>query len=99
MKRFPAIAATSIVLLSLCASVQAATEEKPAQSPAGTELYCWKNKLYPAGNDLVCNWSDNTRDACRGGKVSNVSKDSIVAEPANIKRCDNGEWLVQVTRK
>lgn len=98
MKKISGIAA-ALVLLSVCASVHAATDAAVAKSSAPTTLYCWKDKLYPAGNDFVCNWSDNTKDACRGGPVSNVSKDAIKSEPANVKRCDNGEWLVMVTKK
>ncbi len=99
MKRISVIAVASLAFLSVGASVEAATDTKVAQNQESSTLYCWKNKLYPAGNDLVCNWSDNTADACRGGPVSNLSKDAVVAEPANAKRCDNGEWLVRVTKK
>ena len=97
MKKNSTIAAASLAAVSLFAAFSASAQA--TTTPTQTTLYCWKNKLYPSGSDLVCNWSDNTKDACRGGKVNNVSKDAIVAEPANVKRCDNGEWLVQVTTK
>ena len=97
MKKLTAIAASSVVLASLFASISSVAQTTPA--PASSTLYCWKNKLYPAGDDRVCNWADNTAEACEGGRVSNVSKDAIKSEPTNIKRCNNGEWLVQVTKK
>ena len=97
MKKLTAIAAAPLILLSLCTSISATAQS--AAAPASATLYCWKDKLYPAGNDLVCNWADNARDACRGGPVTNISKDAIKSDPTSVKRCDNGEWLVQVTKK
>ena len=96
MKKIVALAAAPLVFLSLCTSISAQAQ---AAAPAASTLYCWKDKLYPAGSDLVCNWSDNTRDACEGSQMSNVNKDAIKGEPAKVKRCNNGEWLVQVTKK
>lgn len=98
MKKIITLAAAPIVLLLLSASVEAATDA-PAAQRQGAALYCWKDKLYTAGNDLVCNWADDAKEACYGGKVSNVSKESIVAEPVTAKRCESGEWLVRVTKK
>ncbi len=98
MKKLVAIVAAPIALLLLSATAQAA--DAPAtQSAAPADMYCWKSKLYPSGNDLVCNWADDAKDACRPGLVSNINKSSVVAEPVEVKRCNNGEWLVKVTKK
>ena len=98
MKRLSLIATTTVFFVSVCASVQAA-EAAPASSQASAELYCQQSRLQTIGTDLVCNWADNAKEACRGGLVTNVNKNTITAEPAKSHRCDNGERLVQVTKK
>ncbi len=98
MKKLIAVAVAPVAIFLLSASAQAA--DAPAtQAAAPAELYCWKDKLYTSGDNLVCNWTEDVKDACRPGLVSNIAKNSIVGEPANAKRCSNGEWLVRVTKK
>ena len=93
------IAATPIVLLSACASIQTSTEGASATGTTSASHYCWKDRLHTSGNDLVCNWADTRSEACRETSLSRLSKDALATEPAAAKRCDNGQWLVQVTRK
>ena len=70
-----------------------------ATGTAPASFYCWKARLHTSGNELVCNWADTRSEACRETNLSRLSKDAIAAEPVTAKRCDNGQWLVQVSRK
>ncbi|MBI3715358.1 MAG: hypothetical protein HY255_05140 [Betaproteobacteria bacterium] len=99
MKKLLVIAAAPIAMLLLSGPVQAASDVPAAQGQSGATLYCWKGRLYEAGNDLVCNWTENAKDACEESKMTNIGKDAVVSEPAKAKRCENGEWLVRVTKK
>ena len=95
MKKFILIAAASAIFLSAFGPAMAATDT----APASKSLYCWKSKLYVAGDDFVCNWADSTAEACKGNPTSNISKVAVAYEPTDVKRCENGQWLVQVGRK
>jgi len=99
MKKLLAIAAAPIAMLLLSASAPAAADTPTVQAQSGANLYCWKGRLYEAGNDLVCNWTDNIKEACEESKMTNIGKDAVTSEPAKAKRCENGEWLVRVTKK
>lgn len=98
MKKLFHIAAASIICLSALTAVGAATDAS-AQNASSNSLYCWKSKLYASENDLTCNWADNAIEACKGNPTSNVSKVAIAAEPVDATRCENGQRLVQVTKK
>ena len=88
--------------LAACASV-----DKPAtngngataQSAAGLAKYCWKERLSTQGDALVCNWESNTHDACRATYDTSIPKSAVSSGPTDVKRCENGQWLVQVTMK
>ena len=95
MKKLFLITAASVLFLSAAGPTVAATDS----SPASKSLFCWKSKLYVAGDDLVCNWADSAAEACKGNPTSNVSKVAVANEPTDAKRCENGQWLVQVGRK
>ena len=62
-------------------------------------MYCWKDKLQVTGTSFLCNWAESTEEACKGNPMTDISKDVVTAEPTNAKRCNNGQWLVQVTKK
>ena len=98
MKRLLIIAATPIVL-SACTSIQTSTDGASATGTAPASFYCWKARLHTSGNELVCNWANTRSEACRETNLSRLSKDAIAAEPVTAKRCNNGQWLVQVSRK
>lgn len=90
MKKWFRIAALPLIGLCTFASVEAATDA-PAQNAQSSSLYCWKNKLYEAGDDLACNRAQSATDACKGNPSCNVSKGFIATEPTDGKRCENGQ--------
>lgn len=95
MKKITLVAASSVIFLSAFGPTIAATDT----ASTSKSLYCWKSKLYVAGEDLVCNWADSAAEACKGNPTSNISKVVVANEPTNAKRCENGQWLVRVSRK
>jgi hypothetical protein len=99
MNKICLIAAASLITLSTLAPVDAATNASPTQGASSSALYCWKSKLYAAGDELVCNWADNATEACKGNPTSNISKAAIATEPMDSKRCENGQRLVEVAKK
>jgi hypothetical protein len=99
MKKICHIVAAPLIILSTLTSGEAATNAPPAQGASSSALYCWKSKLYAAGDDLVCNWADNATEACKGNPTSNISKAAIAAEPTDSRRCENGQRLVEVAKK
>ena len=92
------IAAASIICMSAFASVGAATSAT-AQATSSPSLYCWKSKLYSSGDNLVCNWAATTTEACKGNPTSELGKSTIATEPTDVRRCENGQQLVQATKK
>jgi len=101
MKRFFYFAASltaSFAFLAPAVSAQPAGDgAQPAQ--ASGAMYCWKDKLQVTNTAFVCNWADSAAEACKGNPTSDISKDSVTAEPGDARRCNNGKWLVQVTKK
>ncbi|MBL0122464.1 MAG: hypothetical protein IPP88_06925 [Betaproteobacteria bacterium] len=99
MKLLPGITAVTIGLLASCASVETSTNGQSGQNPVSNAMYCWKSRLNSEGSDLVCNWANSAYEACKETMSSKLDKSSLVSEPVNAKRCDNGQWLVQVARR
>jgi hypothetical protein len=99
MKKTLTIAAA--LALAACASVDKPASSTVAQAtPAsGKALYCWKEKLDAKGDTLTCNWENNVNDACRSYNNSPLSKAQIASGPTDVRRCDNGQWLVMVTTR
>lgn len=98
MNRLLGIAAISITALAACAPAEV-RNGATAQAAGSGPQYCWKNKLMTHGEKLSCNWAASKADACRFQTVSLIDKGSVVSEPTSAGRCENGEWLVQVTTK
>ena len=101
MKKLLCAAVAPVFFLASCASVQTATNGASASGVASTSnsLYCWKDRLLTEGDNLTCNWAASTTEACKETTRTNVSKNAIVGGPVDAKRCDNGQWLVHVTKK
>ncbi|MEP7157762.1 MAG: hypothetical protein ABI905_18400, partial [Betaproteobacteria bacterium] len=101
MKKFLCFAAPMIVpfiVFGSSAFAQPAGDGASASRNAAS-AYCWKDKLQVTGTALVCNWADSAEEACKGNPTSDISKDSVSGEPSDARRCNNGKWLVQVTKK
>ena len=99
MKRLLLTVASAFISVSACAAAETTAGGAPASGQATTTLYCWKERLHTDGDDLICNWAESTREACEATKRTNISKATITSEPTTVKRCNNGQWLVQVTKK
>ena len=95
MKKLLCAAVVPVFFLASCASVQTATSGASTFS----SLYCWKDRLLTEGDNLTCNWAPSTTEACKETTRTNVSKNAIAGRPVDAKRCDNGQWLVHVTKK
>ncbi len=98
MKKTLTLAAA--LALAACASVDKPTASSGAQArvAGGTSYYCWKDKLDTRGDSLFCNWETSASDSCRAtGHVSPLNKSQIASGPADVRRCDNGQWVVMVT--
>ena len=92
---FAATLATTLVFGSAIAN----TSTTPKANTATTK-YCHMERLYTAGNDLVCNWAPTAAEACRDNTVtSRLAQSSVSEAPKKASRCASGEWLVQVTTK
>jgi hypothetical protein len=93
-----ATAATlAIALSAACTTVEPyrAGAATPART-AGTTLYCWKDRLNDASDQLVCNWSESRYDACNSKALSAIDKKRVASQgPAT--RCENGQSLIAVT--
>ncbi|MEQ1515673.1 MAG: hypothetical protein ABL931_04185 [Usitatibacteraceae bacterium] len=93
----------SIITISISVGAYAASESSSGSAQANPQtsstLYCWKERLHVDGDELLCNWAESTREACEATKRTNISKSAVVSEPTTVKRCNNGQWLVQVTKK
>lgn len=98
MIRALCIAALPLLLLPGCASV-----DKPVTTAAngggqGT-YYCWKERLTTAGDNMVCNWQQTRFDACESQYDTPLAKSAVAGAPEQAGRCENGQWLVKVTKK
>ena len=88
------IAASSFVLSTLTSAAIAADA-----SSSTSAVYCWKSKLYSSGDNLVCNWAATATEACKGNPISELGKSTIATEPTDVRRRENGQQLVQATKK
>jgi hypothetical protein len=99
MKKLLCIAVVPLVL-SACASTPGDGASVAAARPAaGGTQFCWKEKLATEGDTLVCNWQASSADACKSTNSSALSRASVVSGPIDARRCENGQWLVQVTTR
>jgi hypothetical protein len=98
MNKLLVVAAFLIVPLAGCAT-EGAKSTSRAQTVAAGTYFCWKDKLNPEGDALVCNWEGSTADACKSSYSSSLAKGTIATGPKDAGRCANGQWLVQVTTK
>jgi hypothetical protein len=87
------------LLLCACASIEAVGNKAPAPVAGEATYFCWRDRLLTVGDTLVCNWERSSGDACRSNNRGSVEKTSVAAGPKNAGRCENGQWLVQVTTK
>ena len=95
------LAIAAALALAACASIDrpATNGNGASASAAGSARYCWKERLATQGDALACNWADNTNDACRETYTTSISKSAVASGPTDVKRCENGQWLVKVTMK
>lgn len=98
MNKLLGIAAISLTALAACAPAEV-RNGATAQAAGSGPQYCWKNRLTTHGEKLSCNWAASKSDACRFLNLSDIEKASVSSEPTSAGRCENGEWLVQVTTK
>ena len=99
MKIVISIALASFTLLAACATVETSTQSGSAKSSDASTMYCWKSRLQTSGDNYSCNWADSTKVACDQSGRTNVSKSAVVGEPTDANRCENGQWLVRVSKK
>ena len=105
LKLFSAtLGATALVtLLGACATNDTSSSgnaSTSAATPKAGTMFCHKERLYTASGDLVCNWATSAADACRDNTPSSrVAQSAATGAPSDAKRCESGQWLVQVTMK
>ena len=102
MTRILAAAAAAALALAGCASVDkpAASNGAQARAAGGTSYYCWKNKLTAQGDTLFSNRETSASDSCRASAhASPLVKSQIATGPVDVRRCDNGQWVVMVTMR
>lgn len=99
MKLLTSITLALFALLAACATVETSTQGASAKSSDASTLYCWKGRLQTSGDNYSCNWAVSARVACDQSGRSNVNKNFVVGEPIDANRCENGQWLVQVSKK
>jgi hypothetical protein len=93
------VIATTLAAAVTFGSAFANPNTTPKADAAATK-YCHKERLYTAGNDLVCNWAPAAAEACRDNTVtSRLAQSSVSEAPKKASRCPSGQWLVQVTTK
>lgn len=94
-------AAAVAVLLSACAATESNVGgNAAAASAASSTKYCHKDRYYVSGGEMVCNWTNSAGDACRDNVPSSrIAQSAVTGEPTNTRRCESGQWLVQVTMK
>jgi hypothetical protein len=94
-----ATSACAAVLLSACATAPATSTSAATTAGAGN-MYCFKDRLYTAGSDYVCNWTSSVAEACRdSAQSSRVAVSSLTAAPVESTRCASGVWLVAATKR
>ncbi|MGZ5043069.1 MAG: hypothetical protein ACXWBQ_20220 [Usitatibacter sp.] len=99
MKIAPLAAAGCLLALAGCAGVQTSLTSQPTAAAASGSYYCWRDKFYEDGSNLVCNWEHTVVDACNSHAVVSLPKGSVNGMPQSSHRCDNGQWLVTVTSR
>jgi hypothetical protein len=97
MKRLIGMATVAIaaLLLASCASVQTATGD----TGGSATQYCWKESFVDEGTSMSCNWVASRKEACETTYRTALAKSAIASGPESAGRCNNGQWLVQVTLK
>ena len=87
---------TALALAS-CAAV-----DKPApqvaKASSGT-YFCWRDRLHTQGDELMCNWESDKREACIATHASPMRRANVASGPTEAGRCENGQWLVQITTR
>lgn len=97
MKKTLAIAAA--LLVSACATVNPPAPTAAATPAAGT-YYCFKDRLATEGDAYACNWERDARDVCHSiGSRTTLRKSAVASGPTDVRRCDNGQWVVMVTTR
>jgi hypothetical protein len=96
-------AAALVTLLGACATTESNTSQNSASTSASASSgakFCHKERYYVTRNEMVCNWATSAADACRDNLPSSrIAQTAVTSEPTNASRCDNGQWLIQVTMK
>lgn len=99
MKATLLAALAPLALLAACAGAPAQRTTVASSPPAGTQ-YCWKERLSAERDGYFCNWASSVADACRSTDFRAVPRGAVASGPSDARRrCDNGEWLVQITTK
>lgn len=98
MKKTTLFIAMSLAAFSFASAAQAPAVSATAPA-AGNAMYCWKSRLVPTNDGYTCNWAATVDEACKGPQSSDLAKSDVTGEPAKVKRCGNGEWLVQTNKK
>ena len=93
------LALTAALALAACAAVDKPAANGATAQASAAAYYCWKDRLSTEGDALMCNWEANASDACRSSGRTPLSKAAIASGPNDVKRCDNGQWLVKVTTR
>ena len=99
MKILTSIALASCALLSACTTIETSMQGGATRASDAPTMYCWKARLQSSGDHYSCNWADSAKNACDQSGRSNVNKNAVVGEPTDANRCENGQWLVQVSKK
>jgi uncharacterized protein YceK len=100
MKKLVCVAAVAVSLLSACATVETSVNGASSGQVASSDaMYCWKDRLQTSDSELYCNWASSAAEACKETKGSGIAKSAIASGPTDARRCDHGQWLVQVTKK
>jgi len=79
--------------------MQTSLNPQPKAIAASGPSYCWRERLYDDGSNLVCNWERSPADACNSRAVVSLAKSSVSGSPQTSHRCENGQWLVTVTSR
>ena len=97
MKPLLALALLSSALLVTACATPSSTQSVVAKTGA---QFCAKERLYTANGALVCNWAPTAADACRDiAPSSSIALTAVTGAPADSRRCESGQWLVQVAMK
>jgi|GEM_PF-3705654 len=96
-------AAGLVTLLGACATSESSNAASAAPSVATAKAdskFCHKERLYTVGGEMVCNWAQTAADACRDNtQSSRLAQSAVTGAPSDVRRCESGQWLVQVTMK